>query len=278
MTINELLKYTVKPKIFERGTSEFWTDPYISMGMLEAHLNPNWDAASRKPKTIDKTVKWINDNFLHKPSLILDLGCGPGLYAEGLARLGHDVIGMDFSKSSIEYAREASEKQNIRNTEYIYQNYLEIDYHEKFDLIILIYCDFGALSNESRDALLKKIYNALKSGGYFIFDVFTEAFELSKQVKKDWDVSKASFWNKDDHLVLSEVFHYPEEKTFLNQDIVITESSNFEVYRSYDHYYSVEDLVKLLDENKFNNHSFHYDIIEDSNYASNNVVFTATQK
>ena len=28
--------------------------------MLEAHLNPEWDAASRKHSTIDRSVKWLS--------------------------------------------------------------------------------------------------------------------------------------------------------------------------------------------------------------------------
>jgi len=89
MDFKELLKYSKQPEVFAMGTSNFWDDPYISKNMLAAHLNPDWDAASRRPRTIDKTVAWINDNFLHGQSTVLDLGCGPGLYAERLAKLGH---------------------------------------------------------------------------------------------------------------------------------------------------------------------------------------------
>lgn len=277
MNFQDLLKFIKKPEVFEEGTSNFWDDPYISKNMLAAHLNPDWDAASRKPKTIDKTVAWINKNFLQEHSTILDLGCGPGLYAERFAGLGHHVTGIDFSQRSIEYARESSKKQN-HNIQYLYQSYLDIDYYERFDLVVLIYCDFGALSNENRDILLQKVYRALKPGGFFIFDVFTETVKEEKEVKKGWSIDKAGFWAKEEHLVLSEVFHYPEEKVFLNQDIVLLDSDRFEVYRTYDHYYSESDLIHLLNENKYKNHKFFYDVIQESNFASNKVVFTVTQK
>ncbi|MDF2558338.1 MAG: hypothetical protein K0R71_2166 [Bacillales bacterium] len=277
MNFENLLKFSQKPEIFEEGTSNFWTDEYISKKMLEAHLNPDWDAASRKPGTIEKTVDWIHKNFLNKESKVLDLGCGPGLYAERLAKLGHKVTGIDFSKNSIEYAKDSCAKQGL-DIDYIYQNYLELDYQEQFDLIILIYCDFGALSDEKRDVLLKKIYKALKPGGTFIFDVFTEAFKEDKQVTNEWYTSHSGFWSPEKHIVLSEVVHYPDEKVFLNQDIVLLESNKFEVYRSYDHYYSEEDLVHLLLENSFKNNQFFYDLIENSDFASNHVVFVTTEK
>lgn len=142
----------------------------------------------------------------------------------------------------------------------------------------MIYCDFGALSNDNRVVLLQKVFRALKPGGVFIFDVFTEAFKEEKQAKKDWDVDQVGFWAEENHIVLSEVFHYPVEKVFLNQDIVLVDLNKFEVYRSYDHYYSEMDLVHLLNENKYRNHQFFYKIIDDSNFSSDSVVFSATQK
>jgi len=164
------------------------------------------------------------------------------------------------------------------NIEYLYQSYLDMDYYEKFDAVILIYCDFGALSNEERDVLLKKVYRALKPGGFFIFDVFTEALKEDKKVEKDWYCSEEGFWTQENHIVLSEVFHYKEEKVFLNQDIVLLDASKIEVYRSYDHYYSETDLAQILEEHKYRNCQFFYNVLEDSNFTSNSVVFTVVQK
>lgn len=65
---NEPRKHTIKPRLYTPSLNKFWDDEDISKGMLEAHLDPNWDAATRKPKWLDK--------------FLLDLGCGPGLYAE----------------------------------------------------------------------------------------------------------------------------------------------------------------------------------------------------
>ncbi len=56
---NKLKKYTTKPKLYAPSTKKFWDDEHISKGMLEAHLNPNWDVATRKPEFLDKSVNWI---------------------------------------------------------------------------------------------------------------------------------------------------------------------------------------------------------------------------
>ena len=125
---NEILKYAIKPELYSPSTSSFWNDEHISKGMLEVHLNPSRDAASRNHVFLDKSVKWISEvapplQYKH----LLDLGCGPGLYAERFNKAGYNVMGIDFSKRSIKYAKEQS-GLNKSNIEYHYQNYLEIDF------------------------------------------------------------------------------------------------------------------------------------------------------
>ncbi len=97
MKITEILKQSQKPELYEKGTAVMWTDPHISKQLLEVHLNPEVDLASRKKKTIESTVKWMLDKAGKNNLKILDLGCGPGLYSQLLARKGHQVTGVDFS-------------------------------------------------------------------------------------------------------------------------------------------------------------------------------------
>ena len=77
-----------------------WTDPYISEQLLQIHLNPELDLASRKYSTIQSTAEWVLSKVSKKKMKILDLGCGPGLYSEIFANKGHLVTGVDFSKNS----------------------------------------------------------------------------------------------------------------------------------------------------------------------------------
>jgi 2-polyprenyl-3-methyl-5-hydroxy-6-metoxy-1,4-benzoquinol methylase len=75
--------------------------------MLHEHLSQDHDAASRRGATIDRQVAWIHGALLlaGTPTRVLDLGCGPGLYAERLAALGHRCVGVDVSPASIAFAR-----------------------------------------------------------------------------------------------------------------------------------------------------------------------------
>src|SRR5215470_11135266 len=96
--------YNNELKLFQRSNESIWTDEYISKSLLDAHLNESYDAASRISSKRINTINWINNNI--KPcSKIIDLGCGPGLYAYELGKLGHNVLGIDFNKESINFAQ-----------------------------------------------------------------------------------------------------------------------------------------------------------------------------
>ena len=176
--LNKLAKLCIKPELYAPSSSAFWDDPHISEGMLNAHLEPGNDASSRKHDFIDKSVEWIAK--IAPPAMyknLLDLGCGPGLYALRFHNAGYFVKGIDFSERSIKYA-EVEAALHKADIEYYYKNYLTIDYDEQFDVITLIFCDYAALSASDKALLLQKVYKALKRGGKFVFDVFSHKMRL----------------------------------------------------------------------------------------------------
>lgn len=256
---NELKKYTTKPKLYAPSTNKFWDDEHISKGMLAAHLNPNWDAATRKPEFLDKSVDWISEIAPSSQyKLLLDLGCGPGLYAERFNSAGYSVTGVDFSKRSIAYAKEQT-LLNKSTIEYHYQNYLTIDYIEQFDVITLIYCDYAALSITDRLILLRKVYQALKPNGKFIFDVFTPL--MRKKESRSWEYYKESgFFSEKPHICLESVYHYDDEdNTELRQSIVITEET-VNCYNIWDHFFTKEALLSEIQTAGFSIFEFYGDI------------------
>ena len=101
MKLIDIINRSPTPQPWDEGENIPWNDPEFSQRMLAEHLTQEHDAASRKFAKIDRHVQWIHKNVLGgKPARILDLGCGPGLYALRLARLGHQHTGIDFSPAS----------------------------------------------------------------------------------------------------------------------------------------------------------------------------------
>lgn len=258
--LNKLLEATKKPELYAPSTMKFWDDEYISKYLLEAHLDFGDDAASRKPELINKSVEWITQLAPPKEDTrLLDLGCGPGLYCERLYKKGYKVTGMDFSKRSVSYAKDIA-KEKDHKIEYYYMNYLDLDYENEFDVVILIYCDYAVLSPQDRKKLLTKIFRALKKNGIFIFDVFTAfRYKNMKVETKDWDISNGGFWNPEQHLCLESHFIYPKN-TRCNQYVIVDSGNNTEIIRVWDQPFSPETIKAELAHISYESISIYADV------------------
>ncbi|WP_052671107.1 class I SAM-dependent methyltransferase [Draconibacterium sediminis] len=274
MKITDIIKYSQQPEIYNPGNAFMWTDPHISRQLLEIHLHPDIDLASRKKATIEKTIHWIFEQVEDKKLKILDLGCGPGLYTQQIAQKGHKVSGVDISKNSIDYAIEQAKSRNL-DIEYINKNYLDLELPENdFDLVLMIYTDLGVLLPDDRNKLLGKIEKALKPGGTLIFDVLNDR-ELDKKVSpKNWEVAEQGFWRDKPYITLSESFFYEKEKVILNQHVV-AEDEKTSVYRFWTHYFSHEDLIRLLKPFDFTGIEFNENVLpaDDNLWSGENVTF-----
>lgn len=247
LNIDLLRELSSRPEPFAPGEPLFWNDPHISLGMLESHLDPE-DGASRKRETIERTVNWLHDILpIPADAEVIDLGCGPGLYCTRMHQLGWNVTGMDYSERSIAYARQAA-KEAGHDIQYIYQNYLTLDHKEQYDAAVLIYFDIGVFGDEQRDQVIQRTCQALKPGGYFVFDVMTEkGAQKVKEAGRRWRAGNSGFWRPGPHLVLSETFHYPEAATWVDQYIVVEQNGEATVYRNWDHYYTPASICPVLE-------------------------------
>ena len=170
---NFISQIQTRPALYQQSQANIWTDPYLSQKMLEAHLDETTDGATRRGDFVRQSAAWIASQLPpdQYPQL-LDLGCGPGIYAELFARQGYQVSGIDFSVRSLDYAKQSAAEKGL-SIQYRQGDYTQIEFGGPFHVITLIYCDFGVLMPSARTALLKQIYASLLPGGAFLFDVFT---------------------------------------------------------------------------------------------------------
>lgn len=281
MKINNILAATARPEIYEPGTAIMWNDPWISTQLLPFHLDEKLDIASRLPGYIDRTVDWIIKTAPgsgEKPLNILDLGCGPGLYAERFAVKGHKVTGVDLSRNSIDYAAGSAEGKGL-DISYICSNYLDLEIDpQSFDLIIMIYCDLGVLVPQDRTRLLATVRKGLKKGGLFIFDVLNDRNFETKISPDSWSCGEKGFWCETPHLVLSKNHVYEKEKVVLEQHVVADDSDEVNIYRFWTHFYNHGKLKDFLEASGFSARSFHEDILPPGNqWSGENVTFTVAE-
>lgn len=243
--LKTILQYSVKPPLFAPGEKLFWDDPHISKSMLEAHLNPEHDAASRRPATIDKEIQHlITSGIMKQGDKVLDLGCGPGLYASRLAEKCMKVTGIDISERSLNYAIAQATSRGL-DIEYLCMDFFDIDYAGEFDAVLQTYGELNTFSDEKRDMLLAKIHKALKPAGPFIFDVSTRVQRMKGGLKNNWYITDGGFWRPGKHLVLERGFDYPENDVWLDQYIVVADET-VSVYCNWFHDYTLQSIRQAL--------------------------------
>ncbi|MEM7129450.1 MAG: methyltransferase domain-containing protein [Chloroflexota bacterium] len=207
MILQDVISRKIPPEPWMDGDKIPWDEPAFSQRMLKEHLSQAHDAASRRFTTIDKHVNWIHSTILaQKPSQILDLGCGPGLYTERLARLGHHCVGIDFGPASIEYAQEQATSQNL-TIDYRHEDIRQAEYGVGFDLVMLINGEFNVFRPTEARKLLLKSLNALNEGGLLLIEPHTFA---GVQIKADepsrWRAAQKGLFSDFPHLWLQEHF------------------------------------------------------------------------
>lgn len=228
----ELQQINSRPAPFEFYTAdELWTNEHTAQQMLKYHLNQDVDLSSRNSKFIDSSVDWVVSRFkVNDSTLIADFGCGPGLYAKRLAKQGAMVTGIDFSENSLNYAGKVAKEEGL-SVEYVHANYLEFETTKRFDLIMMIMCDFCALSPEQRKIMLAKFYKHLNPGGSVLLDVHSLDFFNQREESANYELNQLDgFWSPDDYYCFVNTFKYDKEKVTLDKYTIVEDAGTRVVY------------------------------------------------
>ncbi|MEJ2552218.1 MAG: class I SAM-dependent methyltransferase [Anaerolineales bacterium] len=205
MNLIDIIRRQPQPAPWAEGEKIPWNDPEFSQRMLKEHLSQEHDAASRVFEIIDGQVQWIHEHVLAgKPTRILDLGCGPGLYTSRLARLGHKCVGIDFSPASIAYAKQQAQESGL-DCAYHLQDIREAEFGEGYGLVMLIYGEFNVFRPEVAREILTRIHRALKPDGYLLLEPHTY------EVVVDMGAQPAFWYTAENGLFSDQPYLYLEE-------------------------------------------------------------------
>lgn len=244
MLFHELEKIHSRPRPFEFYTaSDLWTDEHTSKQMLSLHLDENLDISSRNAEFIRDSVRWIVSRFgLTADTWVADFGCGPGLYTTQLAQHQIHVTGIDFSKRSIQHAMEVADRAGL-SINYVNQNYLEFESEHRFDLILMIMCDFCALSPAQRQTMLRKFRSLLKPGGRVLLDAYSLAGFSQRVEAAGCELNQLNgFWSQNRYYGFSNTFKYEEENVILDK-YTIVESDHIRTVYNWLQYFSPDQVA-----------------------------------
>ncbi|WP_096188330.1 class I SAM-dependent DNA methyltransferase [Evansella halocellulosilytica] len=117
--------------------------------------------------------RWVNYTEKHLPigSSILDVGCGTGTFTSMLYEAGYHMAGIDLSSDMLAIAERKARDKN-QQILFACQDMREISGFENLDGVTL-FCDGLNYLTTAADVqqTFKRIYNSLKFGGTFLFDV-----------------------------------------------------------------------------------------------------------
>jgi SAM-dependent methyltransferase len=280
MKLMDIIHRQSVPRPWAEGEKIPWNAPDFSRRMLDEHLSQEHDAASRRFEIIDKHVKWIHNQVLKRnPTRVLDLGCGPGLYTNRLARLGHRCVGIDFSPASIAYAREQAEEAGLECT-YIHQDIRTADYGDEYGLVMSIFGEFNVFRPGEARGILEKAYRALVPNGFLLFEphTFEAVVKIGKQ-PASWYSAEKGLFSEEPHLYLQENFWDTEDNVAIARYYVI-DAATGEVarYSASTQAYTNEEYRSLLAKCGFGEVVFYPSLGGSANSPEGDLIAILSQK
>ncbi|XP_053660031.1 ubiquinone biosynthesis O-methyltransferase-like [Anopheles marshallii] len=162
------MKTTAEDQIatFDQLSTHWWepTGPMILLHRLNKLRVPMVVEGLIKAGKLDRKQRYTTDAL--KGVTVLDVGCGGGIYSEGLAKLHANVVGIDPARHLIEVAKAHAEKQtDIKDRCHYYEQSLEDHWQGavgKYDVVVLSETIEHVVD---KSMLLKHVAAVLKPGG-----------------------------------------------------------------------------------------------------------------
>lgn len=186
--------------------------------MLREHLDQSHDLASRRAELIDAQVEYIHEQLLNgAPARVLDLACGPGLYAQRLAALGHSYVGIDFSPAAVTHARATTS-----DGEFVEGDVRHTAFPGQSDLIMMLYGQINVFRRAAAADIVARALAALRPGGRLLLEAQT-ADQVSSTGRRPpaWETHPTGLFSLQPHILLTESFWDDEARTATERFYVV---------------------------------------------------------
>jgi SAM-dependent methyltransferase len=162
-------------------TSSEWPVAFFDEDYLRIY-RPMLDAArtARDLEFIDWALA------LEPGARVLDLGCGIGRHAIGVARRGHRVTGLDFNAHYLAIAAAEAQAAGLTVT-WRQGDMRELPFDGEFDAVYSFFTSFGYYSDSENERVLAGVARALRPGGRFLIDMVNRDRFLTHPQQRVWN-------------------------------------------------------------------------------------------
>ena len=153
-----------------------WFKSAFGKDYLDIYSHRNFSEA-------EKHVKFAIEILgIEKSHKILDLGCGFGRHSRCFFDLGHQIFGLDLSRTLLDRANDSESNQ----LSLIQADMRAIPMGGQIDRVVSFFTSFGYFeTDEENAAVLVEITRVLKPGGLLFFDYMNSVKVVAELVSRD---------------------------------------------------------------------------------------------
>lgn len=194
----------------------------------------------------EQEVEFIRKSLkLKRGSRILDLACGFGRHAIGLAEEGYEMVGVDLSMPLLQKAL-ADARQRSTNVKFIHGDMRELNFNEVFDGCYVWDTSVGYFDDRTNLRVFQGIQRALKPGGRILVDVINRDYVVRETPTRLW-------WEGEGCIFLEESeFDFQTSTLHAKRSFIYEDNSPPLEQNSYIRLYNVHELRQMLHVAGFN--------------------------
>ena len=173
-------------------------------------------------------------------SALLDLACGLGRHAIGMASRSYRVTGVDFNSRYLEMAAEEARKAHA-SVDWLTVDMRALPFRNQFEGVYSYFTSFGYFSDAENDGVIGNVARALKPGGRFLLDMMNRDWLLTHPQQRTWNQ------REDGALLMEEIALDLKASRVVAKQTLIQPQGEARVTKSYNlRAYTCAELAALM--------------------------------
>jgi SAM-dependent methyltransferase len=172
-------------------------------------------------------------------SAVLDLACGVGRHAIGMARQGFQVTGVDFNARYLERGALDAQAAGV-DVRWLAADMRELPFDREFAGVYSFFTSFGYFSDLENEQVLARITRSLEPGGRLLLDLMNRERLLLHPQHRTWD-------QREDGSLMMEEVTFDVRRSRVISRLTLIESQGPRLMKEFElRVYTCAELTALL--------------------------------